>query len=461
MLVSGRQEVVTREDRDEQGRLIIRCWYLRANPDSTQEPGLLPLRAWKRRAREELVNYEMIEIFERENPDINIVLEKTLKGHLDPRAFAVLAATGQGPDICFNFQSSSVPTFARHGFLRKLDKYVNNWPRKDDFYERSWLPNMYAGHYYAIPDPWQNCMVGLIYRKDLFIAAGLVDEKGNPRPPRSWQELAEYAQRLTDRKNQIYGFGMDGGVSGGWNLQDYFWQAGTEIVEKQNGKWQAVFNNERGVKALRFIHDLKWKYNAIQPNILADTWSELRREFRNRRIAMYKGYYSVDYRALVGTQYLTPDDVGFAPLPAGPAGSVSQLAGGGWVISSQISEEKADAAWRFLTFLASERMMIYRVKRRYELGLSILENSSAFKNFKESDYVPEVERIPGVEEIIANGKVEPFCDNYDYIKESMSDIIQEVLLRKDITDEEIRKLLDKYVEYYNRYYLGEEKVRGE
>ena len=49
---------------------------------------------------------------------------------------------------------------------------------------------------------------GLIYNKDLFKKAGLVDENGEPTPPKTTKELVEYAKKLTDKKNKIYGFGL-------------------------------------------------------------------------------------------------------------------------------------------------------------------------------------------------------------------------------------------------------------
>src|SRR5690606_2186524 len=46
-------------------------------------------------------------------------------------------------------------------------------------------------HVWAIPT--STLVMGLQYRKDLFVAAGLDPE----RPPRTWDELLEYARRLT------------------------------------------------------------------------------------------------------------------------------------------------------------------------------------------------------------------------------------------------------------------------
>ncbi|UKI36993.1 MAG: extracellular solute-binding protein [Clostridiales bacterium] len=48
----------------------------------------------------------------------------------------------------------------------------------------------------------------LVYNKDLFKAAGLVDSNGEALPPQTWEEVREYAKRLPMRKKQVYGLGI-------------------------------------------------------------------------------------------------------------------------------------------------------------------------------------------------------------------------------------------------------------
>ncbi len=49
---------------------------------------------------------------------------------------------------------------------------------------------------------------GLMYNKDLFRKAGLVDENGEPTPPKTTSELVEYAKKLTDKANNVFGLGL-------------------------------------------------------------------------------------------------------------------------------------------------------------------------------------------------------------------------------------------------------------
>lgn len=46
---------------------------------------------------------------------------------------------------------------------------------------------------------------GLVYNKDMFKAAGLVDENGEAKPPETYDEMVEYAKILTDASKMQYG----------------------------------------------------------------------------------------------------------------------------------------------------------------------------------------------------------------------------------------------------------------
>lgn len=54
--------------------------------------------------------------------------------------------------------------------------------------------------------PYKATTHGLIYNKEMFRAAGLVDENGEPTPPKTFAELREYAKKLTNPAKKEYGF---------------------------------------------------------------------------------------------------------------------------------------------------------------------------------------------------------------------------------------------------------------
>ncbi len=61
----------------------------------------------------------------------------------------------------------------------------------------------YKGKTYSFPGGPSS--QGLIYNKDMFKAAGLVDENGEAKPPKTWAEVVEYAKILTNKEKGEYG----------------------------------------------------------------------------------------------------------------------------------------------------------------------------------------------------------------------------------------------------------------
>ena len=61
----------------------------------------------------------------------------------------------------------------------------------------------YQGKSYALPGGATTR--GLIYNKDMFKAAGIVDEKGEAKPPVTLAEYREYAKKLTDKSKNQFG----------------------------------------------------------------------------------------------------------------------------------------------------------------------------------------------------------------------------------------------------------------
>ena len=68
-------------------------------------------------------------------------------------------------------------------------------------------------------------------------------------------------------------------------------------------------------------------------------------------------YGSDAFRAYVN-KGMSPDDIGYAPLPTGPSGKpVGQLGGSCSFIYSNASQEKADAVWKWIEFTKSKEEM--------------------------------------------------------------------------------------------------------
>jgi multiple sugar transport system substrate-binding protein len=161
---------------------------------------------------------------------------------------------------------------------------------------------------------------------------GMLDEAGYNAPPKTWDELAAMAQKLTDRDNDIAGFSMitDGSNATSWHMTTMAYTFGlknTDIVTVEGGRYKANFgSNSALVDALRFLKDLRWKYDVLPPEDM--DWAANGEALVTGRAAMV---------VMAGDQFTWirptfPDadlsQYGFAPLPSGGSGKSVSLVGG-------------------------------------------------------------------------------------------------------------------------------------
>lgn len=81
-------------------------------------------------------------------------------------------------------------------FLKKYDKELLDSLNMDPLQN----PDK---HVYTVPKSATN--YGLVYNKDMFKEAGIVDENGEPTPPKTYDEMVEYAKKMTDASKKQYG----------------------------------------------------------------------------------------------------------------------------------------------------------------------------------------------------------------------------------------------------------------
>ncbi len=89
--------------------------------------------------------------------------------------------------------------------------------------KETFLPNLHVinGKTYSVPT--RQITIKLVYNKELFVKAGLVDAAGQPTPPKTWQDVREYAKKITALEPGVtYGiiFPMKGSATGDYT---YFW----------------------------------------------------------------------------------------------------------------------------------------------------------------------------------------------------------------------------------------------
>jgi len=110
------------------------------------------------------------------------------------RAFA----TGNAPDIV-SFDNPDFALFSSRGAMLDITDRVANSEviGKAEYFEGPLNSVTWDGKLFGLPKYTDT--IGIFYNKDLFAKAGLTE------PPATWEQVAEYAEKLTDPANNVYG----------------------------------------------------------------------------------------------------------------------------------------------------------------------------------------------------------------------------------------------------------------
>lgn len=103
--------------------------------------------------------------------------------------------------------------------------------------------------------------VGLVYNRDLFKKAGIVDENGEAKAPETWEEVRKYAKIITEKGGKdVYGISLpmkDLGIVAQWMLEMPLWASYGPSVpvidyDKQTydwANWEYILEWVKGIKA--------------------------------------------------------------------------------------------------------------------------------------------------------------------------------------------------------------------
>jgi multiple sugar transport system permease protein len=409
---------------------------------------------------------EGILLFEEKNPDIQIDRAQTIGriGNLFEAPELMAIAGGTAPDV-MSLWVHKVQNYIEQGFCQPIEDKIATWPDKDKMPEAYWPVLTSGKHVYGVVYFYYTLQ--LMYRKDMFQEAGLDPEK----PPKTWDELYDYAQKLTNQDKIIkdmatnkkgqYGLQLN---AGSWHFPMFVWQAGGEVVEPYlvdskgdfkeeitadelyrrrdsidatSVKWKATYDEKPGVQALEFWKKLKWgkwsrdgkDYEGV---CTVQGWDF--DEFALGKVAMK--IFVPDWNGTFFTNYgLSPSQVGLAPLPAGPGGSANYAAGDVYVINSSVKDPAVrDAAWKYIAFKISDDYRRIVVKHQIQSNNYITMRPDELERFGYGSYL---DRIPqnwkdSYKQTMQNLHVEPYAPNYQVVQTNELDVpIGKVMDDKD------------------------------
>ena len=276
-----------------------------------------------------------------------------------------------------------LPQMVAGKYLMPLDGSENPKIRladadRQDFFPQSLKGVTLDGHLYGIPESLD---AGLFYyRKDVYAQAGLT------RPPRTWDELVEYSQKLTKGNQWGYSFIARSGYTGVVTFFELLHQAGGTFLDD---KGLPAFNSPAGVKALQFMVDLRNKYKVVPPGVNTYANPEVHTGFLNGTFVQARHwpylFGMAEYAEQWGVKSMVKGQTGIARLPY-LVKDVSSF--NNWVYAIPRTAKNPEAGWELIKFLTSRESCNFEIL----FGLDLPARKSAYKN-------PDIERkLPGSRE---------------------------------------------------------------
>lgn len=408
-----------------------------------QEGDLKAIEEWELR----------VKLFEQENPDIKVAVSSWI---FSPASFASRAVSGTLTDLV-QLWATEGEVVIKKGLAEDLTPLFENWDGYQYLNRQVLAPFIREGRIYGFP--YLGYSMALFCNKEKFQQAGLVAENGEITVPQNWEEFVEFASKLTNREQGVYGFGIMGEVPrAGWHFLNWGWQAGGEFEVFEQGKWQAAFDSPAMARALQFIRDLRWKHEVVQPNALA-TYEELHQMFATGRVAMIIEAANSWAMTIIKEKYgFDLDNMQVALLPEGPGGRYIQMGADYYILRPGLSEEKKQACFKWCIFSVSPQWLEARLRLQNQQGRVVgVPYIPIFTGDWQQTWdkiVDKYRNIPKFEkyqrEVSKYLKLEPPYYCQQLYSQCLSPAVQEVLSDKGAEPE---KILRRYAQYFQTRFL--------
>ena len=203
---------------------------------------------------------ELVAEFNATHPDIQVQSQYIGSPWTGRDKLLTAIAAGSPPDVAL-VDDYWIPQLAATGNIIKLGDYIDAATRADIF-PLFWESASYEGEIWAMPYAASNLV--LYYNKDLFAQAGLDPDV----PPRTWEDLVEYATKLTkdlDGDGQVDQWGLMMPTQAMKGVIYYYipflWQNGGELFNEDYT--ECIVDSTAGVEALQFLQDLVYRYKVM------------------------------------------------------------------------------------------------------------------------------------------------------------------------------------------------------
>lgn len=335
-------------------------------------------------------------------------------------------------DIVLGRTSAYFAPAIRAGKIASLESLFNIIP-KDEWVWPYVKPELVEG------EPFSASVCGevitLIYRVDYLRDAGFVDTEGNVVPPKTWEEVAEYAKKLTrdtdgDGQTDIYGLAsplFPGRNKILWNV----WAGGVARgAPFLDDKGLYNITDPRMVESLKFFADLR-KAGAFLPD--AHTGDNVARNaFKAGKVAMLITWHS---RLIEAQEVFGYEKADLVMLPGAKKNGSYTVAGAGWVIPKA---GNVDLAKHFLVELGLSKYFQQWSAKKYGKAPTLKRNYEGLG--EKAWYWDELVKVA------SKSAYPPFDPDNPEIWDALSLEMEKALLGRKSPEEAMNDAYDKMLE---------------
>lgn len=328
------------------------------------------VRIWDFHVHDKKYRTKAFKEFNRKNPDVEIDYTSQVNSVYATLLQAAWTA-GSPPDIFVENREFAV----EQGWAMPIDELAPNeaafkaWVKRFPLEQGAFMEgiNVFGGKTYSWPVSAPGAYFLLYYNKNLFREAGLVNARGLPTAPETWDELRDYARKITAKGNGKY-YGIIRGVKNeetaasiAWTLaRSAGWHGWFDAgYDMRTGK----FDLRTGLRgAIQLWIDMK-KDGSVFPGEFTMDEEQARRYFANEKAAMLFDGWWTSGGVLAYNPKFTEFDVVLPPTPErgvrkgfGGAGPLAQMSE--YVVSSRVKDKDKAAVWKVIQFLTSEEYQV-------------------------------------------------------------------------------------------------------
>ncbi len=265
------------------------------------------------------------------------------------------AVSGEGPDVT-QAGTTQVPFFAALGGFEDISGRVDDIGGEDAYAPGVWQTTQLQGDDGTFAIPWFTEARAIYYRKDLLEKAGVDPETAFA----DWDAFRATLQKLKDSGavdgEKTYPFGSPGKQAFDLvhHVMPFVWDAGgAELNEEASSATIASPEAQEGV---RFLADLLPE-GLYDPTALEKDGTQVENSFKGGRLAVWIGgpwvLASVQREDDDAWAPEARENIGVAPMPAGPNGDAYTFVGGSNLMMMKTSKNK-EAAWELMKFLSQD-----------------------------------------------------------------------------------------------------------